>query len=77
MMSWKVFINSKLDGQEKCIAECEFGDDADLLFESYKTNAYACRVVYSGWMGEETTNRHTEDYVAVKEHVKQMIKGGT
>lgn len=41
------------------------------------STAYACRVVYSGCMGEETTNQHTEDYVTLKEHVKQMLKEGT
>ena len=63
-MIWKVFINSKVDGTEKQIALCEFGDDADLLFENYKINRYACRVVASGWDGEETTQQHCEEYVS-------------
>lgn len=61
-MSWKVFICSKLDGAEQHIATCDFGDDADLLFDNYKIHRYACRIVYSGWNGEETVKRHTEDY---------------
>ncbi len=52
-MSSKVIIK-RYDGQEEEIARCQFGDDAELLFNHYKSlNSYV-RVEYQGMLSEET-----------------------
>jgi hypothetical protein len=54
MTSNSIYIVSKYgEPIELKIAECDYGDDADLLFQSYKKAGYACRVVFHGTMGDE------------------------
>lgn len=51
-----VYITSKYgDCAERKIAECEYGDDAELLFRSYEKAGYACRVMFHGALSEEET----------------------
>lgn len=51
-----VYVWSKYDpAGERKIAECDYGDDAAMLFQSYRKAGYACRVVFHGTMGDEET----------------------
>ena len=56
MTSNSIYIVSKYGEQsEEKIAECTFGDDAELIFRSYEKAGYACRVVHHGTAGDEET----------------------
>ncbi len=54
MSSNSIYIVGRYDGIEHKIAECDYGDDAELLFNYYKQAGYACRVVFHGVDDEET-----------------------
>ena len=45
-MSFKVYITDKHNKEDMCVATCDFSDDAELIFESYKIHQYSCRVVW-------------------------------
>lgn len=50
-----VYITGKHTGTEEQVAACEYGDDAELLFNHYKAQGFACRVVYTGMFSDEET----------------------
>jgi hypothetical protein len=56
-MSSKVIIKC-YDGRDEEIATCQFGDDAEVLFNHYKSlNSYV-RVEYIGTLSNEVTLEH-------------------
>lgn len=57
-MSSSVWITRR-DGTDEKVATCQYGDDAELLFESYKQAGKACRVVFTGFFAKETTHSFT------------------
>lgn len=61
-MNWSVFMRSKHDKEEECIAMCLFGDDAEMLLRYHKDNgAVSGRIAFSGLFGEETHMEFTNE----------------
>lgn len=52
-----IYIKTRF-GVEEIVATCQFVDDAELIFESYKKSNITCKIECEGLVGIEVTHNY-------------------